>query len=352
MVNGDSVGQRKRGRQAFRYGRPGLLSIYGNRGLLVASPAQRKGSRRKGPGGKRGKVKGWSLASRRRLRYRLLSLREPAGWASVGMTFTVPGPVLPPEQARKLWADFSLLVAHAGLGMSWRMEVQQRGALHWHAIGIGGPGIYRLPSPGGEWHVVDLPTESRTGLPVRDSLAEWLFRRLWFHSLDKLGPVSGSAASGTAVAVPSRRYWPGAAEHAFVADLKHDAWERAFVAYLQEHLTKRKQGQIAEGVGRHWGIVGRKCFVPNDATETFKVGESVFFRVLRMWQRRARVRISDARCVFGSRKARRPRFGEVGSCVRFDNPEHVRRLIEWAHADEKERNKGKAAVGADVQDSQ
>jgi len=209
------------------------------------------------------------------------------------------------------------------------MEVQaKRGALHWHAIGIGGP-----LSLGGTIHDIsgDQPAEVKTAM-YRAVLAS-RFRELWLSALDRLGPaegnLSGPSGKNRKLKVQSRRDWPGAKKRAFQAE-QSEPWRVEFMRYLIDHVSKRKQGQVGSGVGRHWGIVGRKLFAFEGADEVIEMKEKVYWKALRMWRRMARRHVNDSRCPFGWRKGRKTQFGSMGSCVRFENPDIVRQIVQQA----------------------
>lgn len=260
-------------------------------------------------GGKRGAVIGWSTASRRRMRQALLTLGAPEGWRVGGLSCTIPPPSMTPEAARALWADFSLRMVKAGMGMIWRMEVQRRGALHWHALVIG-------EHPG-------------------DAVI------LWHDALRRAGPVTfdppyrGSdperpwkiAVSSAA----SRMGVPGAAEHA--GQLTVDDYSGAWLRYLQDHASKAKQEQIGVGMGRHWGVVGRKFFAQILPAEVCELTPSQYARVRRAYERLATARIRDDRALFGRRAGYPVRRGRRGRAVCFCKPETVKRMIEWAKGD-------------------
>jgi len=88
----------------------------------------------KGGGNIRGTIKGWSSASRRRMREFMLSHGLGEGYHCAGLTLTIPGPGFDGEGIRRLWQGFSVRWRRAGGCAVWRREVQARGTDHWHCL--------------------------------------------------------------------------------------------------------------------------------------------------------------------------------------------------------------------------
>jgi hypothetical protein len=103
----------------------------------------------------------------------------------------------------------------------------------------------------------------------------------------------------------------------------------AWLRYLQDHATKRKQEQIVENIGRHWGVVGRTGFVevlPDVACDlTYKD----YATVVRWMQRLATPHVMDARCPFGYRLGYRISRGRWGRSVWFSSTNTVARMVEF-----------------------
>jgi len=222
----------------------------------------------------------------------------PEGWKSWGITLTIPGAAIPSKAAiRGLWYEFSKAILRRGWAMVWRLEVQTRGMPHWHCL---------LITPGDE---------------DRSSVSKWLWHR-WASFVDRLEPdfqrsrMRGTGNRMISVEGDSDRGGPG-------------IWKR----YLQDHASKVKAEQVADGWGRHWGIVGRRLFVlivPRVVDMTRRTGE--YARVLRCLRRMWRRRVHDERFPFGSRLGRGPRRGRIGTGVAavFGRVETVERLLAWA----------------------
>jgi len=260
-------------------------------------------------GGIRGKVGGWTVASRRRLRMALLTLSEPEGWVVGGATYTIPGPVIPHVEARGLWAWYCLQIAHGACGMIWRVELQRRGMLHWHALIIGPDRRTAQEAAELWWSAIDRLGEFKPSLPYFGEGGEW-----------QKGVVSTS----------SRMALPGAMAHAMQADFGRSAGNRGpWLRYLQDHASKVKQEQVPEAVGRHWGIVGRVRFRHLLPTKCDNLTPTQYAMVRRAYERLATPH-RRAACAFGSALGYRVRRGRRGRAVCFVNPATVDRLVKWA----------------------
>ena len=275
------------------------VSIY-RQGMMLHRPV--KGVKPPNSGGKRDVIIGWSMKSRRRMREYMLTHCAPEGWLTIGPTFTIPGPVMPPREAAKLFADFSLQVYKHGWGMIWRVEVQQRGALHWHALLIG-------------------PKESH---PNDVSM-------LWADCLRSLPALPEYQTGKVTYQNISRAALPGADIRACVipqGDAKRGAWLR----YLQDHTTKAKQEQIPESIGRHWGVVGRKRFVQDDPIIKVGLTDRQYAKALRAFQRLWTPSRPNPAAPFGRSLSYSPTRGRRGHAVAFTNPITSARISEWAKA--------------------
>jgi len=89
-------------------------------------------------GGKRGKVKGFSFASRRRLMYTIAKIKLDAE-LPVFITLTYPMLFPSPMESKKHIDAFRkrLLRAFPGIGYIWKLEPQERGAPHYHIMAWG-----------------------------------------------------------------------------------------------------------------------------------------------------------------------------------------------------------------------
>ena len=265
----------------------------------------------------RGKITGWSKASRRRMREYMLTHEARDVWF-IGTTYTIPGPVLPAAALKALWTHWCREAQRKGWSSIWRLEVQQRQQVHWHCL-------LMIPK--------DDPVCLGNRLKARNE-AVWS----WHEALDWLGPRKFDppykATSGAEyVSASSLMALPGAFSHA--ADCKVDdtdkgAWRR----YLQDHASKTKQEQIAQDVGRHWGVVGRSRLLDIDPDEVVELSTRRYYRFLRQYQRMCTPRFKDDRAPFGRRLGFRSHRGSIGRSIWYSRPESVRRLIEWAQSGE------------------
>lgn len=257
---------------------------------------------------KRGKIKEWSAKSRRRLRRFLLEHETAVPCHEANVTLTVPGPPLTVEECRKLWGVFSIRIVRKGWAAVWRMEIQARGAVHWHLCAS--IPVRTVP----HW------AEARVGLS-----------NLWRDSLRELGPCVHTLKSGTVGDFPDRWNIPGASDYAVhvqfaeQSDGNRWAWRR----YLQDHASKGKQEQIAEGFGRHWGVIGRKVY-RRSIPEVERLTDRQFFAVLRWHQRMISGTHIQPLAPFGRKRSRRIRRGSIGKAVSFTQPSTIRTMINHA----------------------
>jgi hypothetical protein len=262
---------RNRQRQEAR--RIACIRLY-DRGCLLEAPGSAATITSGNTGAKRGKIGGWSRASRKRMREFLLMYRPRPGWREYAVTLTVPGPPLEPEEKRRAFHAFTIATKRAGLGAVWRLEVQKRGAAHWHLLVVAGPGF----RPHGD-------------IPVDVAVALWT-RQAWKGCLDLLGEASWALGRTGDVYTGSRGSAPGSDRHMIDVQAMGDkgaGWCR----YMFDHTTKAKQEQEA-GEGRHWGIINRAVFVeaPFQAGRLSDRAFARLHRLLRRWNR-PRVRLPD-----------------------------------------------------------
>ena len=305
-------------------------------------------------GGNRGKISGWTKASRRRMRAFLLIHSAKVGWDSYGATFTIPGDrctpegvLLPPpsvEECKNLWNHFSKnYVTRYGFGMVWRLELQKRRVAHWHCL---------IVAPGKDVGFLEM-------YGIRMTPEYWL-HEWWKKSLEILGKhciyqrlemkIKHGPRKGR-VEVEERIYQDvfhsqiqGVDKHS--TKIEKDNGKGAWLRYIQDHSTKAKQEQEAgANWGRHWGVVGRDKFDHQQAYDSMKFSsEKTFGKFLRIYQRlctpknwdfiKARVKKTWPKFsgrVFGGRALGwRITRGRHGRSVWFTNPETVLNLARWA----------------------
>lgn len=104
-------------------------------GLLKVSTGQEKEAPK---GGKRGKVKGFSFASRRRLMQTIARIRLDAS-LPMFVTLTYPNEFPSPMESKKHLDIFikRLLRKFPEIGIIWKLEPQERGAPHYHFLAWG-----------------------------------------------------------------------------------------------------------------------------------------------------------------------------------------------------------------------
>lgn len=304
----------------------GGIKTYGVRlykqGIKTEAFSPRRGKRMVG-GGRRGKVEGWSKASRRRMREWMLTRYVPDAHL-VGGNFTIPGLPMPayPEQ-KKLWVWFCREVERRGWGMVWRMEVQARGALHWHSL------IYIPKTCVLDWRAPRVEVKVLWETAIRECLEKPFRPDPPIKTFRCRNNQTGKVYFDEWIEFGSRMSIPGASAHAAHCDDGtecHGAWLR----YLQDHSSKTKQEQIAVGMGRHWGVVGRKRFVVGQQVEGYDLSPRQYFRFLRAFQRLCTPSFKVEGKPFGRKLGDRVKRGRIGNAVWFSRSDTIRRIVEWA----------------------
>lgn len=268
-------------------------------------------------GTKRGKVVEWSVNSRLRLRRYMLTHEPVVPSHEANVTLTIPGPPPSVEEVKHLWKYYCREVQRCGWSSIWRMEIQKRGAIHWHMI-------------------ITIP--KRQGEADEIIWEHWVsITELWFRSLDQLGKVEhhcemfgreGDYIFNSRSDIPNADVIGASA----VFDKNHNDNKWAWRRYMQDHASKSKQEQIAVGFGRHWGVVGRNGYKSSTPDYVTGVSDAEYFRVVRWLQRMVSGTIRCKKAPFGSRKAKRNRRGTHGQSVWFSNPATVRRFVDLAQA--------------------
>ena len=269
--------------------------------------------------GKRGAIKEWSKASRRRLREFMLTNSAPADWLTLGISFTVPGPALVVDETKRLWDKFRMLLKREEIGVIWRLEVQKRGAVHWHLIAI-------CPKKIGY-----APRLSLGGLGAD------IFSVSWFEALDSLGECEYPEHSyidenGKEKIIPYQKGLRSRFKGARLScvDIQENGNRGSWMRYLQDHTSKSKQEQLPVGFGRMWGHFGDKHFVKTAPESVVDMSEKSYFRFLRMFKRLCTPSYPDKLKPFGRALGYSPSRGKSGRSIWFSKPETVKRLQEWA----------------------
>lgn len=337
------------------------------RGCIMHRPGRISNPTGKG-GGKRGKVKTFTKASRRRLRKLLLTREWAPGFSRYGATFTVPGPVVTPEQYRDLWADFSRDLVCAGGVMIWRAEVQQRGATHWHCM----VGVRDSVTPDrvGEilrsmWFrvmdrvlgVCDVHYTCTSVLQTPDGLLFPIGLKLiddaacvppgGGEGLPRVPPSAGDVAASVDVKADARRTFltwtmrdalrselPGAQTRSVDVVSGDEGVKGSWYRYLCDHASKTKRGQVGHYIGRHWGVVGRAHLRVVPGVSLGELSSKQFARYTAHYARLCTPRWPDASVPFGRKLG--PRFAKargVGNHAFFCRPDTVSRLMAWARGE-------------------
>jgi hypothetical protein len=251
-----------------------------------------------------------------RLRRALLSLEPPPASQEWALTLTVPGPVVKPEVYKAMWHTFAVYAQRKGWAAIWRAEVQQRGALHWHVV-LHLPPVSEPCEAVEMWHRV-LSLSGPVGI---------------LRKPDEYDPCPDPTDGANYDVYDSRIECPGAVRYSARADAS-DGSERWW-RYLCDHTSKNKQEQIGEGIGRHWGIIGRKRY-SFQHPDVQNVSDGVFFRVLRALQRLSTTAHKEPKAPFGRKLGPRMKRGHGGRSVWFTSPDLVKRLIVHFTREERE----------------
>jgi len=332
------------------------------------------------PLGQRGKIGGWSYQSRKRMRAFLYSKRSPDDFIDAGVTLTVPCVVhgaaewglfernglfggVHPQDIKYQFELFKKELRRLGWCAVWRMEVQERGVIHYHLL-VSWPESYG----------------------VNNAIER--IKMLWYDALDRLPPPAVCRRSdhvitakdgtivhsyllwGETVQMASlefrRSMWPQARDwvtsdgenrpgRAVQIEINSEDSGAVWYRYLCDHASKTKQHQVAENLGRHWGVVNKSAYVPNESMDIQPLNEKAYFRVVR-WLGRLRsplvysprLRRRRGLPVQHSERHLRSDFHDCkiqhrargcysGSRVFFGNVETYKRMILQANELEKER---------------
>lgn len=172
-----------------------------------------------------GDITKFSNKSRKRLREMLAIARPKDRRAKpFGITLTIPGRILTPDEVRALWDVFqqNVLRREFPLPVIWRIELQKRKQAHWHCV-VWASKSGKLPPV----------------VVVYNLAAAW--RRIVMHKFS---------------ADWSERTLHGFIEHGVEVKSLDGASETGIVGYLADHTSKHKQEQLG-WQGRQWGIVNR-----------------------------------------------------------------------------------------------
>lgn len=268
-----------------------------------------------------GRIKGMSKNSLARLREAIARTRhKETAYSLYGVCLTIPwgkDGELSQEDGREIWRIFQNQAARAfarlGIGALFRVELQEREAVHWHLI------LY-LPDSMDEQRALRLLT--RQHLPKGFSLfcsatqksmdgrrrrvvsagvmkahyyAISYLRILWANSCNayhlKLQakaapdtlPLADAGGGVPAAAVPSPIHSWDYCLHSFPLD-----GVMSGIGYLASHTSKHKQEQLGY-VGKQWGYIGKSSLVvdsgvPSASFDALTDPQRVrAFRTIRNW---------------------------------------------------------------------
>jgi hypothetical protein len=218
-------------------------------------------------------------------------------------------------------------------GVVYRVEVQERGALHWHCMVV---------KPGHKSRLLE-NRETNAGYGAFEIFASWVCvvdETFPMVQYDKPVPVPSPDPGEYSKAVSGPlSWWRGATTcrrtgcycggtgHMITIEYQ-DHGRNSWYRYMADHATKVKRNQIASDIGRHWGVNGRSHF-PKFQGEKVDLTVSEYHKFRRMYERLATHRVLDERCIGGKRLGRRPKRGRYGTSQAFMNPGTRDRLLSF-----------------------
>lgn len=217
--------------------------------------------------GKRGKITGFSAASRRRLFERLSTVRRDAN-KPIFYTLTIPRELYSGAKQAKAWhrALWKRIVYRWPLAAGiWKLEPQADGTAHFHALVWG---IAFLPWQRLSVAWAEVMSGAKLGEPpswrgVDAGEAAARFRA-W---ADKVSAGAVNKALNAATRVEAIRSW------------------RGVMSYAAKYVGKQTEGM--EDSGRYWGVVGKAHF-PDVECEEIQVEFDCAYRAIRLIRRRLR----------------------------------------------------------------
>lgn len=252
---------------------------------------------------KRGRITGFSKASRRRLRDLILRTSAYGFWR-FGLCLTLPGELVENETDvfKRIVNRFQTKFhrAFSSSFMICRVELQSRGAPHLHAlVFLRDDGDSRFS----DWVGVAELWRSAVYCDWRFS-SESSFRAFENHGVKFTDFKSKSAA----------------------------------IRYLVDDMSKHKQAQLGYK-GKQWFVVNRRNLALESASDVLRDRQAVV--VARVFGKLRRYWIDDSRCVFGRRLSK---FHSCDSGISFAGEKTVQRIIEWV----KGLNKPLSGAGDEV----
>lgn len=328
-----------------------LVEIYDTRGVRLNAmtlPGNPDGE----GGGLRGNVTSCSKGAMGRMRNFMLTRYVPGDHLCVGTTFTIPGPVMAADSARRIFGTWARSTQKKGWPTIWRAETQKRGQLHWHCLvhvpreqvrlrdGFGCFKLMECPSSDECQELEEFP-DGTFDHPSKPTLAHFYrycavgaVTQSWHRALDSLGNVRFDPpfiSNGEMYERLPLMLLPGAERESAACKCDADPSSR-WMHYLQDHASKKKQEQEGTWKGRRWGKICGAKFKVLEPSEIVELTRKQYQRFKRCRQRLSTPSIRDERCVFGSRLGYRNQRGSRGASVWFSNTETNRRLCTWAQS--------------------
>lgn len=320
------------------------VKLYKNKGFALVNPILPP--KQKHTPGEKQKITTWTSSARRRMRQFMIANTCPPSWFTFGVTLTIPGYPLTTRETKRLFNLFTQYSQRQQIKFAcvWRMEIQKRGSIHWHLIAItdnNNPAtithelkicwIKCLKALGEvEEHYMgdieapelldDLREDSGARVKHFDYWAKW-------GKHYKAETLPKQHKNGKIYPVKYKNIiYDKACDVIIFEDQTHGHWLR----YMNDHATKRKQEQIAEGVGKHWGYINKKAFI-QDKPKTFYFEDNPeeYYKLLRWLNRLMTPIILEKTALFGRKKGKH--WGNLqsnGTKNYFSNPETAQKMID------------------------
>ena len=209
-----------------------------------------------------GDIKGFSSASKRRLRETLAMSHTITPSEPFGFCFTIPGEVLTADETRNIWhrwrVDY-LQRKYSDCAFIWRIELQQRKQAHWHVVGYMSMCDEKLES-------LKVPPHNIAVIKAQQLAEDWYsfisqkVGKNWSEKTAK-GAVFCSCNVKPLVGVDGVN----------------------IVGYLADHTSKHKEQQLG-WKGRQWGIVN-KGLLSDSPSESIEIPLEVHKRACRGFRR-------------------------------------------------------------------
>ena len=209
-----------------------------------------------------GDIKGFSSASKRRLRETLAMSHTVTPSEPYGFCFTIPGDILTPGATREIWELWRknyLMRKYSDCAFIWRIELQQRKQAHWHCVGYMSMHDEKLESLKVSPHNIALTKAQE-------------LKNDWFSFISNKVGQNWSEKTLKGASYCSCNVKP-------LSGVKGVN----VVGYLADHTSKHKAQQLG-WKGRQWGIVNKRL-LSDSPSESVEIPLVVHIRACRGFKR-------------------------------------------------------------------